>query len=377
VLTVAPDLHLVLEDKESPYEDGKFPFHLLKCYDVPFEFWGKGEIEQLLSPQTYINDLMNQIIDNARLTANMPWILDKNSGIGKGQLTNRPGLIIRKNPGTEVKREQPPAMPNYVKDMVETLKQDVEIISGVHDITQGRKPGSVSAASAIVALQEAAQARIRLKVKLMELTLSEIGAMWYNRMRQFWVTNRWIRLYDQTELQDPQFVEVTPEDLQVDVDILILGGSTMPSNKNAMLDLMVRLAQTPAEDSLPMIDRETVLQYTNIPDKKKIVQRFTQRAQANQQAQMQAQQAAMQQAQMAEQAKVQQAQQAQTMQMQGKMAMQDRQIQADMQKESMRQHHDNGKMQMQMSENEKKQIMDMLKQNPEMLMQMLQQMGMA
>jgi hypothetical protein len=377
VLTVAPDLHLVLEDKESPYEDGKFPFHLLKCYDVPFEFWGKGEIEQLLSPQTYINDLMNQIIDNARLTANMPWILDKNSGIGKGQLTNRPGLIIRKNPGTEVKREQPPAMPNYVKDMVETLKQDVEIISGVHDITQGRKPGSVSAASAIVALQEAAQARIRLKVKLMELTLSEIGAMWYNRMRQFWVTNRWIRLYDQTELQDPQFVEVTPEDLQVDVDILILGGSTMPSNKNAMLDLMVRLAQTPAEDSLPMIDRETVLQYTNIPDKKKIVQRFTQRAQANQQAQMQAQQAAMQQAQMAEQAKVQQAQQAQTMQMQGKMTMQDRQIQADMQKESMRQQHDNGKMQMQMSENGKKQIMDMLKQNPEMLMQMLQQMGVA
>ena len=29
---------------------------------------------------------MNQIIDNAKLTANMPWVLDKNSGIGKGSL---------------------------------------------------------------------------------------------------------------------------------------------------------------------------------------------------------------------------------------------------------------------------------------------------
>ena len=39
---------------------------------------------------------------------------------------------------------------------------------------------------------------------------------------------------------------------------------------------MVRLAQTPGEDGLPMVDRETVLQYTNIPDKKRVVQRFQQ-----------------------------------------------------------------------------------------------------
>ena len=90
IVTIAPELDLLLEDKANPYGDGEFPFKLLKCYDVPFKFWGQGEIEQLLSPQQYINDLMNQIIDNAKLTANMPWVLDKNSGIGKGQLTNRP-----------------------------------------------------------------------------------------------------------------------------------------------------------------------------------------------------------------------------------------------------------------------------------------------
>lgn len=294
IITIAPELDLILDDKQNPYDDGKFPFHLLKCYDVPFEFWGKSEVEQLLSPQTYINDLMNQIIDNAKLTANMPWVLDKNSGIGKGQLTNRPGLIVRKNPGTDVKRLTPPQMPVYVQEIIETLKRDVEIISGVHDVTQGRKPGSVSAASAIMALQEAAQARIRLKVKLMELTLGELGQMWYNRIKQFWVTARWIRKNDAVQNFNPQmtpdqaFTTINPQDLQFDIDFIISAGSTMPQNKNAMLDLMIRLAQTVAEDGMPMVDRDTVLTYTNVPDRKKLVQRFAELSgQRQQQAQQQ------------------------------------------------------------------------------------------
>lgn len=272
VIVCAPELQIILEDKENPYEDGKFPFKILKCYDIPFEFWGKGEVEQLLSPQTYINDLMNQIIDNAKLTANMPWLIDKNSGIGKGQLTNRPGLIIRKNPGSEVKRLQPPAMPNYVGDMVQTLKGDIEIISGIHDVTQGRKPGSISAASAIIALQEAAQARVRLKVKIMEQTLSDLGQMWYNRIRQFWLTNRYVRF--ENPVGEIEAREISPSEIEADVDFVIVAGSTMPQNKSAMLDYMIRLAQTQAEDGMPMVDRESVLQYTNIPDKKKILQRF-------------------------------------------------------------------------------------------------------
>lgn len=291
VIVCAPELQIILEDKENPYEDGKFPFKILKCYDIPFEFWGKGEVEQLLSPQTYINDLMNQIIDNAKLTANMPWLIDKNSGIGKGQLTNRPGLIIRKNPGSEVKRLQPPAMPNYVGDMVQTLKRDIEIISGIHDVTQGRKPGSISAASAIIALQEAAQARVRLKVKIMEQTLSDLGQMWYNRIRQFWLTNRYVRF--ENPVGEIEAKEISPSEIEADVDFVIVAGSTMPQNKSAMLDYMIRLAQTQAEDGMPMVDRESVLQYTNIPDKKKILQRFNELNQINKAEEEVAQQDAM------------------------------------------------------------------------------------
>jgi len=71
-----------------------------------------------------------------------------------------------------------------------------------------------------------------------------------------------------------RFTTITQEDLSADIDFAIVGGSTMPQNKNAMLDLIIRLAQTPAEDGLPMVDRETVLAYTSIADKKKILNHF-------------------------------------------------------------------------------------------------------
>ena len=91
-------------------------------------------------------------------------------------------------------------------------------------------------------------------------------------MRQFWVTDRWVRFED--EEGNYQFTTVTQTDLSADIDFAIVGGSTMPQNKNAMLDLIIRLAQTPAEDGLPMVDRETVLTYTSIADKKKILNHF-------------------------------------------------------------------------------------------------------
>jgi len=194
VITTAPELQLVLNDKSNPYKDGKFPFVQMKDYDIPFKFWGKGDVEHLVSPQQYMNDLNNQIIDNAKMTANMQWIIDKNSGIPTGSLTNRMGLIIRKNPGTEVRRDTPPPMPAYVNDKVQELKSDMETISGVHEANSGDRPSGIQAGNAIIALQEAGQTRIRLKVKLMESALSDLATMWYARMQQFWKTDRYVRV---------------------------------------------------------------------------------------------------------------------------------------------------------------------------------------
>lgn len=259
VITIAPELGLVLADKANPYKDGKFPFLILKDYDIPGKFWGEGEVAQLLSPQKYMNELNNAILDNAKTTANMPWIVDKNSGIGYGKITGRPGLVIRKNPGSDVHREQPPSMPSYVVNAVETYKSDMEQISGIFDTLKGNSETGVYTAQGILALQEAGQARIRLKVKIMEDFLGKLAQMWYERMKQFWKEDRWIRIVKPDGSYD--FHEFTAHALEHDFDIKIMAGSTMPVNRGAMLDLMIRLAQTQMSDGQPLVDREAVAEY--------------------------------------------------------------------------------------------------------------------
>ena len=298
VIICAPELELVFEDKENPYESGRFPFFIFKNTNVPFKFWGEGEVKYLLSPQQAVNDLSNQVIDNAKHTANMQWIIDKNAGIPKGELTNRPGLIIRKNPGAEVRRDSPPSMPMYVSEMITRNEQAIEVISGVHDITRGQTPTGIESASAIQALQEAANQRIRLKITLLEETLSDMGNEWLSRMKQFWKSNRVIpvekpktasmpvgernmfEMQMSGSIEDTEntydFVEIAKDkQLAQKYRVKVIGANSIQINKASMLDLMIRLAQTPAEDGMPMVTRECVLDYLPNVNKNIIMQYFS------------------------------------------------------------------------------------------------------
>ena len=192
-------------------------------------------------------------------------------------------------------------MPGYVREQIEILKKDVQDISGVFDSLKGEQQGSITAASAILALQEASQARIRLKIKLMEASLSELAQVVYSRMQQFWKLDRWVRVTDVEG--NPLFKQIGMQVLQNDYDLKVMAGSTMPVNRNAMLDLMIRLAQTNGEDGLPLVDRKAVLEFLPTGDKKAITDRF---AQIKEQQAQQEQQALAQQQQMAQQQAVQQ-----------------------------------------------------------------------
>lgn len=299
VLTICPELGIVLSDKPNPYNDNGLPFEVLKDYDIPGKFWGEGEVAQLLSPQKHINDLNNAIIDNAKTTANMPWIVDKNAGIPIGGITARPGLVIRKNPGTEVKREQPPSMPGYVTQAIDVYKQDIEQISGVFNTLKGENTTGVYTAQGILALQEAGQVRIRLKIKLLEDSLSKIGQMWFSRMKQFWSEDKWIRVTKTDGSYDMK--KFTNSVLEHDYDVKVVAGSTMPVNKSAMLDLMIRLAQTPMPDGQQLVDREAVVHYLPEEIRSGLLRRMSDGNQAIEELQMQMQQLAEQLQQVAQQ----------------------------------------------------------------------------
>ena len=216
------------------------------------------------------------------------------------------------------------------------LKRDIEVISGVFDITRGERPASITSGVAINQLTQSAQSRIKLKMKYLENSLAELGSMWVNRIIQFWKLPRQLRVmvsikdFEQATNdmnmqgqqfavqppvngQVPIFTKLSGEEIDGDWDISVVGGSTMPVNKNTRLQQLISLSQTPAEDGLPMVDRQTILENSELPNVEEILARFeaikqqqAEQSQASQQSMLQEQQANIQ---MSAEAEMQKAQQ--------------------------------------------------------------------
>jgi len=276
---------ILLKHDKNPFNHNKFPFVRYIDYQVPSMFWGMGEIQQLEKLQDNINQRRAQITDILRLTANPPFVADADSGVNPKAMTNRPAVIIYKNRGSEVRWLTPPQLPAALFELQDLDKKDFDAISGVLDVTQGRRPVGIEAASAISELQEAAQTRIRFKVRLMEASLRQLGKLMMSLVQQFYTEERTIRTQGATSGQ-PEFVTVNQEQIDPmtqavtkindvtvgEYDIEIGVGSTLPVNKTRRADQMIELYQ------LGVVDKRAVLENVGLPpeDYEKILARVEQ-----------------------------------------------------------------------------------------------------
>ncbi len=154
-------------EKQSKYEIGSPPFLDIVNYPPPNSAWGQGEPDQIESMNLGIDVVISEAVDSAIMAGNPPLIVEKSV-----QQANPEGIriqagkhIIVPNRGSLVEWMKSWQMPPYMQTIPVMFADFINTISGVHDVSQGRKPGQVTAAAAIAKLQEAAQSRVRFKVK--------------------------------------------------------------------------------------------------------------------------------------------------------------------------------------------------------------------
>jgi hypothetical protein len=310
IIQCVPDLNLLLACDDNPYKDGMKPYVRFINTLVPGRFWGEGEIEPYISAQDQINKTLATIYDCLGTMTNPVWIVDNESGVDPNMITNQIGLIIVKNRGGEVRREPAPSIPPDLFNFYTMMGQSFDSQSGVHDITQGRKPVGVTAAEAMNTMQEAAQTRIRLKERYMQSSLNQMGLMVVSRILQFYRKPRIVRITGNSNFPEYYefYIEEIPDeqggskyrmnrrDYQYDdvakkytpsqqgyrdvgeskglFDVQIMSGTSLPAMKAQRGNLALQLFDRKA------IDQEALLDQLEIPQKEEIMSRMKQEAQA-------------------------------------------------------------------------------------------------
>lgn len=302
LVTVLPDTSCLLQDVENPYKDANHPFVRIIDMIVPRSFYGMGEVQGLSETQRMINKSFAVIMDWCNLMSNPSWVVDNDSGVDPDMLTSDVGQIIVKKAGSQVDRQPAPPVPPQLFEMYHTLTQLADTQSGVHEITQGRKPTGITAAQAIETLQQAAHTKIRLKERNLLVSLQRLGRLVVSRMLQYYTEPRVIRLTGRDDMVGnwPTYVrwyveqneegmyrpisQVTSYDEQTEsyveqpavegeytageFELDVTSGTSLPYIKEQRGQQAIRLYEREA------IDQEALLEVLDFPGKEEILQRM-------------------------------------------------------------------------------------------------------
>ena len=290
----------IVIDEPNPYWDQTFPIDMLDWHRNPDSAWGTGEIEDLIELQKLLNKLVALIVENGLLMTNAIWVGDANALEPKewDELDNVPGLKIKKKPGSDLRREAAPPLPESMFKVIQYLEDAISKISGNTEIVRGQAPGEVKSGIAIEALQQAAMSIIRLKSRGVENLLERIGQKLISRIFQFESDERnmwsfknnddWAAFqFVAKQLKSNTKYFKNKKDAWKNFMFKIRPGSTMAVNKfqESMLALQLYQAQPK-----PIIDRKAVMEMIDIPGGTNILSRLEAEEQAQLEQQIMAQQ---------------------------------------------------------------------------------------
>jgi len=139
------------------------PLEFGRDYAQAGRFYSPGEIDNIIPINRSLNKRYNLLNRSLEFEAIPILVADTNTGIDIDQRPIEPGDVLKKIVGSEIRWLDFKGVANQQFELLSLEMRDMDTVSGVHDVQQGRRPEGIEAASAIRNLQDAAQTRIRGK----------------------------------------------------------------------------------------------------------------------------------------------------------------------------------------------------------------------
>lgn len=258
----------VLYDGPSQYKHETLVYENLQNYDIPGRTVGMSEFTQLESIQNTINDVVTQAAVNAGLSGNNQRMVDEKAladGFTSANLTNQPGLQVPVKPSRAAPAN--PAIGIIPQGSVGAQAQVVysnavtaiQTVGGTTRISSGMAEPEESGIK-VQSLDAYTARRLQRPTQNLEHAVKQQGKRLLKNIVQFlpdstaWrVTNKKTEKGEMVRLSD------LPHDVEMDTRVTPM--SSLPSNRDAKLELLVKLKQVD-----PEIPTELLFKYVDIPE---------------------------------------------------------------------------------------------------------------
>lgn len=247
------------------------PFYAYKDDSI----YGFGEVKNILDIQQTLNDADWRQLEGLRVSSNTGWITDHEADVAEKSLTNKPGIVIKKKKGTEVRRLEAGIVSPQLQERKLSDKMTIEEVSGINEASQGNLPSSASGI-AIRQLQNQSIGRIRLKDRyLQHYSMRRLALLTSVLIVNHWTVEKQLRLRsDNTNVEQFVFDPIKVQDLEYTIDIA--SGSMAGIDKDSLNALYLNFLNG------GHITFEDFLLVSDFPKKEILLSRLSER---NQQAQ--------------------------------------------------------------------------------------------
>lgn len=253
---------VVLENKPLPPKQAGLPLVRLTDIDVPGEQRGLSFFIQGKNINATINDLASMARRNAILLAHPKWMIPRGSVVKKDALGNDITMIEYLGP-VPPKLEAPPAMSQEINILRADLKQDLQLILGVSDISRGVIPPNVRSALAMQQLEDADTQRANTTIVKYGNLIRDTVRTALNIAQSYYKPNdkRLIPIVG----KDNRYLlkEFKPEDLAKGYDVRVEDSSGMPNSKAAKVEMLVELRKTFGEKFIRDEQAADLLEFGN------------------------------------------------------------------------------------------------------------------
>ena len=238
---------------------------------------------RLVKPlQEYINKTRSLIIAHATTSTNTKILVPEGSVDMKDfeEKWAQPGVAIPYDPTDGAPMAvQPTPLPNELYQNETSAKNDIDHALGLYEMMMGNSQAAPQTYKATISIDEFGQRKMKSKLADVEAALTRVGQISISLMQQLYTSEKVFRVIQPNnsmteyminkKMVDDKTGEVKIfNDITVGkYDVLVVAGSTLPSNRYAELEFYMDAY------SKGLIDRQEVLKKTEIFDMEGVMQR--------------------------------------------------------------------------------------------------------